>query len=215
MTAAATAATPSRLCRASSMDFAPKATNSFPFPSLLKQTRAQVMLPLSHEEWLLARADAFIFDVFRLFRSAIGFIFIAGILLVSGRALVIGLLALAEKLRPSPPDHPDYQPTVTVLIPAYNEEAAILDTVRSVLASNYPKLEVLVIDDGSTDHTAELVRENFGRDPRVRLLLQPNRGKPAALNHGSCRSNRRNRGFHRRRYDCGSRCDSASGAAFR
>ena len=152
-------------------------------PSLLNQTRAQVMMPLSHEEWLLARADAFIFDVFRLFRSAIGFIFIAGILLVSGRALVIGLLALAEKLRPSPPDHPGYQPTVSVLIPAYNEEAAILDTIRSVLASNYPKLEVLVIDDGSTDHTAELVRQNFGRDPRVRLLLQPNRGKPAALNH--------------------------------
>jgi cellulose synthase/poly-beta-1,6-N-acetylglucosamine synthase-like glycosyltransferase/spore germination protein YaaH/peptidoglycan/xylan/chitin deacetylase (PgdA/CDA1 family) len=153
-------------------------------PALLNQTRAQVMMPLSQEEWLLARADAFIFDVFRIFRTAIGFIFIAGILLVSGRALVIGLLALAEKLRPSPPDHPGYQPTVSVLIPAYNEEAAILDTIRSVLASNYPKLEVLVIDDGSTDHTAELVRENFGRDSRVRLLLQPNRGKPSALNHG-------------------------------
>jgi cellulose synthase/poly-beta-1,6-N-acetylglucosamine synthase-like glycosyltransferase/spore germination protein YaaH/peptidoglycan/xylan/chitin deacetylase (PgdA/CDA1 family) len=153
-------------------------------PSLLNQTRAQMMMPLSHEEWLLARADAFIFDVFRIFRSAIGFIFIAGILLVSGRALVIGLLALAEKLRPSPPDRPGYQPTVSVLIPAYNEEAAILDTIRSVLASNYPNLEVLVIDDGSIDHTAELVRENFGRDPRVRLLLQPNRGKPSALNHG-------------------------------
>ncbi len=118
------------------------------------------------------------------FAAAIAFIFIAGILLVSGRALVIGLLALVEKLRPSPPDHPELSAHVSVLIPAYNEEAVIVDTVRSVLASNYPKLEVLVIDDGSTDHTAELVRENFGRDPRVRLLLQPNRGKPTALNHG-------------------------------
>jgi len=155
-----------------------------PVSALLNQTRAQVMMPLSHQEWLLARADAFIFDVFRIFRAAIGFIFIAGILLVSGRALVIGLLALAEKLRPAPPYNPDYEPTVSVLIPAYNEEAVILDTVRSVLASKYPRLEVLVIDDGSIDHTAELVRENFGRDPRVRLLLQPNRGKPTALNHG-------------------------------
>ena len=58
-----------------------------------------------------------------------------------------------------------------------------METVRSALASNYPNLEVLVIDDGSTDRTAELVRTNFGRDPRVRLILQPNRGKPAALNH--------------------------------
>ena len=155
-----------------------------PVSALLNQTRAQVMMPLSHQEWLLARADAFIFDVFRIFRAAIGFIFIAGILLVSGRALVIGLLAMAEKLRPAPPYNPDYEPTVSVLIPAYNEEAVILDTVRSVLAAKYPRLEVLVIDDGSIDHTAELVRENFGRDSRVRLLLQPNRGKPTALNHG-------------------------------
>jgi cellulose synthase/poly-beta-1,6-N-acetylglucosamine synthase-like glycosyltransferase/spore germination protein YaaH/peptidoglycan/xylan/chitin deacetylase (PgdA/CDA1 family) len=152
--------------------------------ALLNQTRAQVMMPLTHQEWLLARADAFIFDLFRLFRTGIVFIFIAGILLVSLRAFVIGLLALAEKLRPTPPDNPDYQPSVTVLIPAYNEEAVILDTIRSSLASGYPKLEILVVDDGSTDHTAELVRQNFGRDPRVRLILQPNRGKPAALNHG-------------------------------
>jgi peptidoglycan-N-acetylglucosamine deacetylase len=151
--------------------------------TLLGQTRAQVMPPLTHEEWLLARADAFAFEAFRWFRFGIAFIFMTGILLVSGRALVIGLLALAEKLRPNPADHPEYKPEVTVMIPAYNEESVIVDTVRSALASIYPKLEILVIDDGSTDRTAELVRSNFGRDPRVRLLLQPNRGKPAALNH--------------------------------
>ena len=50
------------------------------------------------------------------------FIFVAGILLVSGRALIIGLLALIEKLRPAPADHPEYKPSVTVLIPAYNEK---------------------------------------------------------------------------------------------
>jgi cellulose synthase/poly-beta-1,6-N-acetylglucosamine synthase-like glycosyltransferase len=71
-----------------------------------------------------------------------------------------------------------------VLIPAYNEESVIVDTVYSALASDYPKLEILVIDDGSLDRTAELVRSNFGREPRVRLLLQTNHGKPAALNHG-------------------------------
>ncbi len=152
--------------------------------SLLGQSRADLMPPLSHQEWLLARADAFIFDLFRWFRTGIAFIFMAGILLVSGRALVIGVLALIEKLRPSPEEHPDYKPSVTVLIPAYNEESVILDTIRSAIASDYPKLEILVIDDGSTDRTAELVRANFGSDPRVRLLLQANGGKPSALNHG-------------------------------
>ncbi|MGH9683802.1 MAG: glycosyltransferase [Candidatus Acidiferrales bacterium] len=151
---------------------------------LLGQTRAQVMPPLSHKEWLFARADAFIFDIFRWFRAVIAFIFIAGILLVSGRALIIGLLAIAEKFRPAPDDYPDYKPEVSVLVPAYNEETAIVDTVQSLLASNYPKLEILVIDDGSVDRTAERVQASFGRDARVRLISQPNRGKPTALNHG-------------------------------
>jgi cellulose synthase/poly-beta-1,6-N-acetylglucosamine synthase-like glycosyltransferase/peptidoglycan/xylan/chitin deacetylase (PgdA/CDA1 family)/spore germination protein YaaH len=151
---------------------------------LLGQTRAQVMPPLTYHEWLLARADSFIFDLFRWLRSSIAFIFVAGILLVGGRALIVGVLALIEKLRPEPADHPEYQPEVTVLIPAYNEESVIVDTVRSALASTYPKLEILVIDDGSKDRTAELVRGNFGRDRRVRLILQSNHGKPSALNHG-------------------------------
>jgi len=151
---------------------------------LLGQQRAQVMPPLSQREWLMVRADAFIFEVFRWLRSGIAFIFVAGILLVSGRALIVGLLALIEKARPAPQDHPDYKPDVSVLIPAYNEESAIVDTVRAALASNYPHLEVLVVDDGSTDRTAELVRSNFGRDSRVRLLMQSNHGKPSALNHG-------------------------------
>jgi cellulose synthase/poly-beta-1,6-N-acetylglucosamine synthase-like glycosyltransferase/peptidoglycan/xylan/chitin deacetylase (PgdA/CDA1 family) len=151
---------------------------------LLHQTRAQLMQPLSQEEWLLVRADAFIFEVFHWFRAGIAFIFVAGILLVSGRALIIGLLALVEKLRPAPADHPEYKPRVTVLIPAYNEQAAIVDTVRAALSCDYPKLEVLVVNDGSTDRTPDLVRANFSYDPRVRLIDQPNRGKPAALNHG-------------------------------
>jgi peptidoglycan-N-acetylglucosamine deacetylase len=155
-----------------------------PVSELLGETPAQVMVPLSHREWLLARADAFIFDAFRWFRTGITFIFVAGILLVGGRALIIGLLALAEKLRPAPADHPDYKPEVTVLIPAYNEEAVIAETVRAALSSDYSKLEVIVVDDGSVDRTAEIVQSRFGRDPRVRLFMQSNQGKPSAMNHG-------------------------------
>jgi peptidoglycan-N-acetylglucosamine deacetylase len=151
---------------------------------LLGQSRAQIMPPLNTKEWLLARADAFIFDLFRWFRTGIAFIFVAGILLVSGRAFVIGVLALIEKFRAAPRDHPDYRPAVTVLVPAYNEESVIADTISSALASNYSNLEILVVNDGSTDRTAEIVQQKFGDDPHVRLLLQSNHGKPSALNHG-------------------------------
>jgi cellulose synthase/poly-beta-1,6-N-acetylglucosamine synthase-like glycosyltransferase len=150
---------------------------------LLGQTRAQVMPPLSEKEWIFARIDWFMFEIAHWFRMGIAFIFMAGILLVSFRALIVGLLALIEKARPAPGDHPEYQPTVSVLIPAYNEEAVIVATVRSALASDYPKLEILVVDDGSTDRTNERLRAEFDSDPRVRLITQPNRGKPAALNH--------------------------------
>lgn len=57
----------------------------------------------------------------------------------------------------------------SVLIPARNEEANISEALRSVLASEGIDFEVIVLDDGSTDRTAEIVREFAGRDPRVRL----------------------------------------------
>lgn len=73
---------------------------------------------------------------------------------------------------------------VTVLLAAFNEETVIERTIRSVLRSHYPLAEVLVVDDGSTDRTAEIVRELAVEDSRVRLVSQPNAGKSAALNRG-------------------------------
>lgn len=73
---------------------------------------------------------------------------------------------------------------VSVLLAAYNEEKVIERTLRAVLASHYPIREIMVVDDGSTDSTAERVRALAATDERIRLAQQPNRGKSAALNHG-------------------------------
>jgi cellulose synthase/poly-beta-1,6-N-acetylglucosamine synthase-like glycosyltransferase/peptidoglycan/xylan/chitin deacetylase (PgdA/CDA1 family) len=70
---------------------------------------------------------------------------------------------------------------VTVLVPAYNERECIANTVNSLMASDHP-LEIIVIDDGSTDGTADIVEEL--RLPNVRVVRQVNAGKPAALNNG-------------------------------
>jgi peptidoglycan-N-acetylglucosamine deacetylase len=78
----------------------------------------------------------------------------------------------------------DDQPTVAVLIAALNEEMVITRTIEHVLASDYPVGGVVVVDDGSTDGTADMVRDIARRDPRVRLVQQENAGKWAALNHG-------------------------------
>jgi len=82
-----------------------------------------------------------------------------------------------------PPDAPPFLPDVSVIIPAYNEAAGIAATVRSMAASRYRgRLEIIVIDDGSTDHTAAIAR-GLGFS-YVRVISQPNSGKPGALNHG-------------------------------
>ena len=153
-----------------------------PVPELIGKTRAEVMLPLSTEERFEARADGFIFGIVQWFRLGIASIFVAGIVLVSGRALIIGLLAFIEKLRPERAVLSDPPPSVTVLIPAHNEENVIEQTVTSVLASNLPNLQVIVVNDGSADRTGELLDRSFGRDERVRIIHQVNRGKAAALN---------------------------------
>ena len=70
---------------------------------------------------------------------------------------------------------------VSVLVPAYNERECIAATVRSLVASDYP-VEIIVIDDGSTDGTADIVQAP--RLPNVRVVRQRNAGKPAALNNG-------------------------------
>jgi len=73
---------------------------------------------------------------------------------------------------------------VSVLIPAYNEEKVIARTIEAVLASRYPDLEIVIVDDGSVDDTSGEVTRRFGDRPEVRLLRQNNGGKSSALNHG-------------------------------
>jgi len=152
-----------------------------PVSELIGKTRAEVMLPLGPEEHLAASADGIIFSVFQWFRFFIGTVFVLGIFLVSGRALIVGLLAVIEKLRPDRVPLPVPPPSVTVLIPAHNEENVIVQTVSSVLESDYNDIHVIVVDDGSADKTGELLEANFSSDPRVHLFHQVNRGKAAAL----------------------------------
>jgi cellulose synthase/poly-beta-1,6-N-acetylglucosamine synthase-like glycosyltransferase/peptidoglycan/xylan/chitin deacetylase (PgdA/CDA1 family) len=72
----------------------------------------------------------------------------------------------------------------SVVLAAFNEEPVVARTIRSILRSDYPILEVIVVDDGSTDGTADEVRAVIAEDPRVILLRQPNTGKAHALNRG-------------------------------
>jgi peptidoglycan-N-acetylglucosamine deacetylase len=73
---------------------------------------------------------------------------------------------------------------VSVVIPAYNESKVIERTILSVLASRGVEVEVLVMDDGSTDNTSDVVSQAFYFEPRVKLVKLENGGKARALNEG-------------------------------
>lgn len=73
------------------------------------------------------------------------------------------------------------QPLVSVIIPCYNYAAYMAETIDSVLNQSYQNIEVILMDDGSTDHTAEVAACYAGR---VNYYYQPNRGLSAARNAG-------------------------------
>jgi glycosyltransferase involved in cell wall biosynthesis len=81
-------------------------------------------------------------------------------------------------------EHAGGSPRVTVVIPAYNAAWSIRRTLLSVLAQTYADIEIIVVDDGSTDGTVEIVESFARRDARIRLVRQRNGGVAAARNRG-------------------------------
>jgi glycosyltransferase involved in cell wall biosynthesis len=75
-------------------------------------------------------------------------------------------------------------PTVSIVIPAYNYARYLPQAIDSALQQSFPAHEILVIDDGSTDGTAQVVAQRYGGNPRVRYLHQPNAGLSSARNTG-------------------------------
>ena len=83
-----------------------------------------------------------------------------------------------------PPKRSDWVPRVSIVMPAYNEEKYIVSSLRSLLDMDYPKdrLELIIVDDGSTDNTYRVAKAFEG--PSVRVFTKENGGKGAALNFG-------------------------------
>lgn len=71
---------------------------------------------------------------------------------------------------------------VSIIIPAYNVEKYIRECLDSVVGQDYSDLEIIIVDDGSTDSTAEIASEYAGRDSRITLIRQSNAGVSAARN---------------------------------
>ena len=142
----------------------------------------QVMPPVKGADRLAVSADVGLFLILAAIDFTLRWLFFFAIALGIARAVLMTALALIDRQGGAGARDDAPQPPVSVIIPAYNEEKVIVASVARVLESDYPALELIVVDDGSQDATSALVREHYGTDPRVRLLTLTNGGKAAALN---------------------------------
>jgi cellulose synthase/poly-beta-1,6-N-acetylglucosamine synthase-like glycosyltransferase/peptidoglycan/xylan/chitin deacetylase (PgdA/CDA1 family) len=145
-------------------------------------TRAQVEVP--EGRWGRLRGQVLIVTlaVARWATALLGFLLVAVAFLFLARIFLLFCFARRHVRVVRGKSATRLTPPVSVIVPAFNEAVDIERAVSSLAASDYPDLEIVVVDDGSTDGTGDLV-EKLGL-PQVRLLRQPNAGKPAALNHG-------------------------------
>ena len=77
-----------------------------------------------------------------------------------------------------------HYPLISIGIPAYNEEEGVIKTIKSLLAADYPnsKKEIIVVNDGSTDNTAKVIRQFIKSHHEVKFISKPNGGKASAVN---------------------------------
>jgi cellulose synthase/poly-beta-1,6-N-acetylglucosamine synthase-like glycosyltransferase/spore germination protein YaaH/peptidoglycan/xylan/chitin deacetylase (PgdA/CDA1 family) len=162
-----------------------------PVYQLMGKTKAEVMPPIPANQYWSARLNWISFWLFSATMLGITIIFFLGDILMTGRLISVGVLAIFDRLRShiygTPEQIGAYHPRVAILIPAYNEEKVIERTVQGALDSDYPNLRVVVIDDGSKDRTLEIARRVFAAEEsagRVLILTKPNGGKAEALNYG-------------------------------
>ena len=113
------------------------------------------------------------------------FYIITFIVLTAGFLMLVYYpLALIAELRPRhAPVFDTPNPLVSIVVPAYNEEKVIANCVKSIESSSYQNFEIILVDDGSTDQTLQIMRR-YENPPRVQVIAQKNSGKAAALNRG-------------------------------
>lgn len=153
-------------------------------------SRAALFPPVTGREQALVGVDKYVFETTYFFQCLMVLLFTLSVVLGITRQFWMTGLALVQRRRERARERVlattagDYRPVVSVIIAAYNEENVIERTIRSVLASDYPKLEILVVDDGSKDGTFEVASTLFAGDPRVACIRKENGGKSSALNLG-------------------------------
>ena len=152
---------------------------------LLRVARADTMPLVEPDEDLVTAVNGLGFSFYSNLGWLFTLLFQLGILLGTTRLILvtIGGLAHSRRKRQDLVGRSESR-SIAVLMPAFNEESVICKSIRTLLASSLKNFEIIVIDDGSSDNTADVVRKTFAKTSRVRAFKKPNGGKASALNYG-------------------------------
>jgi cellulose synthase/poly-beta-1,6-N-acetylglucosamine synthase-like glycosyltransferase/peptidoglycan/xylan/chitin deacetylase (PgdA/CDA1 family)/spore germination protein YaaH len=156
-----------------------------PVHELLRLERSAVMPAAQPDSPLMVKLNSVAFGAFGSFSPVLGFLFLSGIVLGTVRLLLVIWAALLQARRDRRRASLNWRPeSLAVIVPAYNEEKVVCGSVAALLASTVKGFEIVVVDDGSSDGTYDVVRAAFAHEPRVRVFTKANGGKASALNFG-------------------------------
>ena len=159
---------------------------------LIGKSGNEAMPPIQPEEKIYMPFVKAVYTVWGLFQHSFTFLIYAGIGIGFVRVAFLMYFSFRQRIKfkrrvkwlNRGAGLIDFHPMVSVVIAAYNEEKVINKTIHSVLKSHYDRLEVIIVNDGSTDRTESVIKREFYGNPKVRVITQPNSGKTAAINRG-------------------------------
>ncbi|MEH7180516.1 glycosyltransferase [Neobacillus vireti] len=160
-----------------------KGYNFVSVSDLMDKGKGTIMPPVKDVENPIVQSFKVMLFSIANFKEGISILLYSVMFILALRILVLGSFAFKHKKHAS---HPVGQstPFVSVIIAAYNEEKVIGRTIESILKSDYPNLEVIVVDDGSKDQTSLVVSRDYEANKKVLLFHKKNGGKASAINLG-------------------------------
>lgn len=151
------------------------------------------LMPVVNDQgnMFITSGDNLFLRVFSYGTLILNYIFILAIILAMLRSVFIAILAIKQKINSKKEatlllQHPDVK--VSIIIPAYNEEVTVVQTLNSLLKTDYKNIEFIFVDDGSKDKTFDLVQSHFADRDNISIYTKPNGGKASALNYGILQS---------------------------
>ena len=153
-----------------------KLSSKFKYGSRLPSPFAVMMIALP---FVLGTVAAY--EGFAIWGSPTRIIILWGMTITFWSTLMFVPLSVYSKFRENMQPDPTTYPSLSILVPAYNEEKVIARTIEGLLDTNYPDKEIIVIDDGSKDDTLKIANTY---KTKIKVLHKENGGKASALNHG-------------------------------